>query len=277
MNNSMISAKVSMSAIQQRLDLIADNIANVNTVGYKRKEATFEDTLTRVQQQASDMKLPGRATPLGFNMGFGSQVTGVAVNFLQGTIRDTGRETNLAILGDALFVVQGQGEEEQRAYTRAGDFHIQPNPEDPESAFLVTSQGYHVMNTEDAPIEVPAGAKLQIDPQGNITATVGDTVTAAGTIALVTPQRKDVLVQKDGGLFVLPTGVAEGDVLTDIADLELPEGQQVQLRQGALESSNVDLATEMAEMLQVQRAYQLSARALTSSDTMMGLANNLRG
>ncbi|MNJ58896.1 Flagellar basal-body rod protein FlgG [compost metagenome] len=91
----------------------------------------------------------------------------------------------------------------------------------------------------------------------------------------MTPLRPEALEQKDGNLFVLAPGAVIEEVLT--ATSELPQNEQASIRQGALESSNVDLANEMAEMMQVQRAYQLAARALTSSDTMMNLANNLRG
>ncbi|MGZ7446164.1 flagellar hook-basal body protein [Paenibacillus sp. TH7-28] len=274
MNNSMISAMVSMGGIQQRLDLLADNIANVNTVGYKRKEASFEDTLTEVQQQIPKFNnLSGRATPSGFNLGFGSRLSHVALNFQQGSIKETGNTTDLAIEGNALFsVLTPDG---VKAYTRAGDFHIQPNPNDGESSYLMNNQGYVVLKSDGEPIEIPAGAKLAIDGEGNIRATLGEEVTEAGRIALLTPERPEALRQRDGNLFVLADGVNEADALVDT--LTLPVGKQAGVRQGALEQSNVDLTDEMAEMVQVQRAYQLSARALTSSETMMGLANNLRG
>ncbi|GJM82983.1 hypothetical protein HMSSN139_54790 [Paenibacillus sp. HMSSN-139] len=123
MNNTIISAMVSMSGIQQRLDLLADNIANVDTAGYKRKQANFEDTLTRVQQQTSDLNLPGRATPSGFNLGFGSRMSQVTVNYTQGPIKETGNPTDLAIEGNAMFsVLTPDG---VVAYTRGGDFHVQ--------------------------------------------------------------------------------------------------------------------------------------------------------
>lgn len=272
MNNSMISAMVSMSGIQQRLDLLADNIANVNTVGYKRKEASFQDTLTSVMQQSSDFQLAGRSTPLGVNMGFGSRMSELSVNYTQGTMKETGNMTDLAIEGNAMFeVITLDGE---RGFTRAGNFHIQPNPADPETAYLVTGQGNFLLNSEGEFIEVPSGSKLHIDGAGNIIAVDGTTETEVGRIGLVTPLRPDALIQKDSNLFVLAPGETEGVI---IATSDLAQEEQAAIRQGVLENSNVDLANEMAEMMQVQRAYQLAARALTSSDTMMNLANNLRG
>jgi len=274
MNNSMISAMVSMSGIQQRLDLLADNMANLNTVGFKRKEATFEDTLTRVQQQAKGMELPGRVSPSGFNLGFGSMMAGAEVNFEQGPIKQTDIPTDLAIEGNALFSVMTAGN--IKAYTRAGNFMIQPDPNDAESAWLVTNDGHYLLNTDGERIVVPANSKLQIDEHGWITAVAGSgAAEQIGRIQLYTPIRTDALQKRDGNLFVIAPGAQEADVLANT--FALPQDQQARLRQGALESSNVNLTDEMAELMQVQRAYQLSARALTSSDTMMNLANNLRG
>ncbi|GIP51571.1 MULTISPECIES: flagellar hook-basal body protein [Paenibacillus] len=272
MNNSMISAMVSMNGIQQRLDLLSDNIANMDTTGYKRKEASFEDTLTRVQKQTSKMELTGRATPSGFDLGFGSRMTSITSNFTQGSIKLTDNPTDLAIEGNALFAVLT---ESGKAYTRAGDFHLQQDPSDPESTYLVNNMGQFVLNADDERIAVPAGSKLQIDGQGNIRAVSGNEVNDLGRIQLLTPIRPEALEQVDGNLFVLASGAVEADVLSETA--LLPQAQQAQIRQGALEGSNVNLTDEMAEMLQVQRAYQLAARALSSSETMMGLANNLRG
>lgn len=273
MNNSMISAMVSMSGVQKRLDLLSENIANMDNVGYKRKEASFEDTLTRVKQQTSEMQLTGRSTPSGFNYGLGSKMSAIATNFSQGSIKETGSDTDLAVEGNALFAVQTAGN--VKAYTRAGDFHIQPDPDNPQSAYLVTSQGNFVLNSDGDRIVVPAGSKLQIDAEGFIMAKSGTEVVSAGRIQLLTPIRPDALEQVDGNLFVLTYGAIEGDVLIDTQSI--PQDQRASLRQGAVESSNVNLTDEMAELMQVQRVYQLAARALTSSETMMSLANNLRG
>ncbi|WP_339817988.1 flagellar hook-basal body protein [Paenibacillus sp. FSL R7-0216] len=273
MNNTIISAMVSMSGIQQRLDLLADNIANVDTAGYKQKQANFEDTLTRVQQQTSDLNLPGRATPSGFTLGFGSRMSQVTVNYTQGSIKETGNPTDLAIEGNAMFsVLTPDG---VVAYTRGGDFHVQPDPADAGAAFLVNKQGYVVLNADGDPITFPSDAKISVDAEGNLLATNGEGTTEVGRIALLTAERPEVLVQKDGNLFVLAAGVDPAQAMVDT--MSLPQDQRASLRQGALEASNVDLTDVMAEMLQVQRAYQLTARALTSGETMMGLANNLRG
>ncbi len=106
MNSSMINAMVSMNGMQQKLDVLADNIANVNTVGYKRKEASFEDLLTNMKQQDAAFRQPVRLTPLGFNQGWGSRLTMVQPDLAQGPIQPTDNPYDIAIEGDALFEVQ---------------------------------------------------------------------------------------------------------------------------------------------------------------------------
>ncbi|MBP2001803.1 flagellar basal-body rod protein FlgG [Paenibacillus shirakamiensis] len=272
MNNSMITAAVSMGSIQQRLDIISDNIANVNTAGYKSKGATFEDTLTEVVKQQKGMSLTGRGTPLGTQAAYGTKMTGVNRNFAQGPIQVTDNPTDLAIEGNALFAVQANG---QKAWTREGDFQIHPDPSNEKLAYLTTAQGYYVLDTNGAPISIPKGAKLSIDSAGTVKAQLGSTSATLGRIQLAAPIKTDALEQRADNLYVLAPGATEKDVLTAVD--ALPASERASLRQGALEQSNVDLTTEMSTMLQVQRAYQLSAKALTSSDTMSSLVNNLRG
>lgn len=108
MNNSMIGAMVSM-IVQQRLDLIADNIANINTVGYKSKQGSFEDVLANVQQQPSTYLQNGRAMPLGYNLGYGVKTAAIMKNMEQGPLKETGLPTDLAIQGNAMFEVQEMG------------------------------------------------------------------------------------------------------------------------------------------------------------------------
>lgn len=291
MNNSMISAMVSLGGTQQRLDLLADNLANANTAGYKSKQATFEETLTAVKKQGDKFKLDGRATPMGFQMGFGSKLSYISQNNKQGNLIETGNKTDIAIQGNALFKVS-LSEEGPTAYTRGGDFHLQPNPENEEEAYLVNGQGYFVLNEENERITVPANGEFNIDPDGNITALQGDEVVGLGAINVSVVIRPDALERRDNGLYVIradaglnvnaagPQGevrVLEQAVLQNNNTIDPQSSQRAKLQQGVIENSNVDISGTMAELIQVQRTYQLAARALTSSDNMMNLANNLRG
>ncbi|MFB5674745.1 flagellar hook-basal body protein [Paenibacillus terreus] len=272
MNNSMIGAMVTMASVQKRLDTIADNVANVNTVGYKSKEASFEDVLARVQQQPETYRQAGRAAPLGFNLGFGVKATGISTDMEQGALQETGNPTDLAIEGDALFAVEING---QKAWTRDGNFGFTPDPLGT-GMLLTTSEGHAVLDRNGIPVTAPIGSKVAIDRQGNLL--VRDNGTGVPYVAhqlqFVEPQRPEGLVQGTDNTFVLASGVAEDDVFGQGAATVVPATSAI--RQGYLEQSNVDLTDEMTEMMQIQRMFQMASRALTSSDTMMGLANSLR-
>ncbi|MUT65048.1 flagellar hook-basal body protein [Paenibacillus sp. NEAU-GSW1] len=274
MNSSMINAMVSMNGLQQKLDLMADNIANINTVGYKRKEATFQDLLNTMYEQPEAFNQTGRLTPLGFSQGWGSRLSIIQPNLEQGTITDTGRESDIAIQGNALFevIVDGEG---NRAYTRNGAFQLTVDGNG--DTILATAEGYPVVATvagREQRVVVPDGYKLRVNADGSLqgVATNGDTIDL-GQLKLVQPTRPAALTPVADNLFAVADGINVDDVLQNIT----PNADNgVAVRQGALEQSNVNLSEEMTELINVQRAYQLAARAITSSDTMMGLANGLR-
>ncbi|SFF24374.1 flagellar basal-body rod protein FlgG [Paenibacillus catalpae] len=274
MNSSMINASVSMNALQQKLDMMADNIANVNTVGYKRKEATFEDLLNNTRKQPDAFNQPGRMTSLNFNQGWGSRLAMIQPNLQQGTIKTTDKDTDLAIEGNALFevIVDAAGD---RAYTRNGALQLTVAANG--DTILATPEGYPVIaNTPagEGPLVVPNGYKLRVNPDGTAqgVATDGSTI-ELGSIKLVQATRPAALTLVADNLYQIADGINVADVLQNVT----PNGDNgIALRQGSLEQSNVNLGDEMTELINVQRAYQLASRALTSSDTMMGLANSLR-
>ncbi|CAM2930572.1 flagellar hook-basal body protein [Paenibacillus sediminis] len=266
MNNSMISSSVSLAGIQQKIDVISGNIANVNTVGYKSKDATFEDTLTRVQDQSKQYDLPGRKSPLGYNLGFGSYLAASTYNMSQGSLQETGKETDFAIQGNALFAVDAGG---TQAWTREGDFQLSPDSNG--DLFLTTNQGYFVLDTNGQPIQVANGSHIRVDAQGNVTEIdLAGNENVVAQLNLVEVARPESLVEAGGNLYKLAAGANASNVFNPVTD-------QASVRQGFLEQSNVDLTKEMTDLTQAQRAYQLAARALTSSDNMMSIANNLRG
>jgi len=275
MNSSMIKALNSMNSYQMKLDMIADNVANSNTVGYKKKSAVFEDLLNTMKNQPEGFELDGRLTPLGFNQGWGSRVTGIATDFTQGTLNETGVLTDMAIEGNALFEVQVDAAG-TTAYTRDGSFQISIN--EAGEAVLTTSQGYPVVATlpdgSQGRIVVPDGYAMQVNGDGSVNAVneAGNSI-ALGRIRLVEAVRPDALVQVADNLFAVALGA---DAAQAVAQVMPNAENRIAIRQGYLEKSNVDLSIEMTDAIKVQRAYQLAARALSSSETMMQLANNLR-
>jgi len=283
-NNSMISAAASMGAMQRKLDMLAENIANLNTSGYKRKNAVFEDILTNIQPQERDFDLPGRQSPLGFTQGWGARVVAQTLDLTQGPLQQTGNSTDVAIEGNALFEVRvGAALNSERAFTRQGAFQLMPVTEadGTVSRMLVTDSGQPVVavdNGEDTFIRVPDGYDLHIAADGTLTAANADQTETLdlGKLKLVEVTKPDLLQAVGDNLYGVPQNVNADDVVRSIQDAPGQESG-VAVRQGYLEQSNVNLVEEMADLIAVQRAYQLNARALTSGDQMLQMATDLRG
>jgi len=287
MNNSMINSSVSMHALQKKLDLVANNIANSNTTGYKRREASFQDVLTSVKQQPSGFQKLGRLSPLGYNQGWGARLVQAQLNISQGSLESTGNAYDLAIEGNGLFEINtvirdaNNNLTTQTAWTRDGGFQLSQSadPADPDM-FLMTKEGNYVMGTDDSPIRIPANHTVKIEPNGTIMALDDADKSAApleiGQIKMVRVIRPQLLQQLGDNLYQLPAGVPNREDILQTVDAVNNAVDPIAIRQGYLEQANVALADEMTELLQVQKAFQLNSRAVTSSDTMMGIANNLR-
>ncbi|MDR6553634.1 flagellar hook-basal body protein [Paenibacillus qinlingensis] len=287
MNNSMINSSVSMHSLQQKLDILSNNIANVNTNGFKKKEASFEDVLTNVQAQPEGFRQQGRFSPLGFNQGWGSRLVQIQTNLAQGPIQSTSLPTDFAIQGDGLFEIAVSKVDEngnqvfQPAWTRNGAFSLTPDGQG--GTVLTTKEGHYVADTNGNPINVPSGMRPVVDKDGTIQGYNEQDPTAApvtiGQIKLVRVVRPQLLQDVGDNLYTLPAGITaaeKANILQDVNGVAATEATRVSLLQGYLEQSNVTLSDEMTDLVVVQRALQLNSRAITSSDQMMNMANNLR-
>ncbi|MFD2672045.1 flagellar hook-basal body protein [Marinicrinis sediminis] len=291
MNGSLINAQVSMHALQRKLDLLSHNIANVNTAGYKRKDATFHDLLTRYQSQTDDFEKAGRMTPIGLNMGSGSRLGVDWTDFSQGTLQQTDQPFDLAIEGPGMLEVQVVGfdadgnRQDTRGFVRGGNLQITDTNQ---GLALTDGNGHFVVGIDGNPIVLPADRRIVIDDSGRIEAyddASGQPPVQVGQLKMVKVEKPERLIASGDNLYVLPedpeTNGPMAGVITEAALLNLPQSewmnqQGLRIHQGFMEQSNVDLTREMTELVSVQRAYQLNARALSSSDTLMNLANNLR-
>lgn len=287
MNNSMINSSVSMHSLLQKLDILSSNIANVNTNGFKKKEASFEDVLTNVQSQPEGFRQQGRFSPLGFNQGWGSKLVQIQTNLAQGPIQSTGSITDFAIQGDGLFeVAVSQVDADgnpvfQPAWTRNGAFSLTPDADG--GTVLTTKEGHFVTNSEGEPIRIPTGFRPVVEQNGTIYGYSEQDPSAAplnlGQIKLVRVVRPQLLQDAGDNLYALPAGITEAEkanILQNVNPGLDTSNNRVTLMQGFLEQSNVTLADEMTDVVMVQRALQLNSRAITSSDQMMNIANNLR-
>lgn len=286
MNHSMINAYVSMQAMQQKLDVLAHNISNLNTTGYKRREASFQDILTNVYQQPGGFQQAGRLTPLGLPQGWGAKLGQIELRMDQGSLMATDNPLDLALEGDGLFEVMRDNVDPDGnpmiAWTRDGSFQLTYDPADPDMMILATQQGEIVRGVDDLSIQIPAHHTIRIDDQGRVYSTSPEEPEAEpelrGQLKIMRVERPQALMNEGGNLFTLPPGTGAEGIIEEI-DWDLiaaDERRTIAVRQGFLEQSNVNLTDEMTELTAVQRAYQLNARAITSSDTLMSLTNNLR-
>lgn len=273
---TMIQAAVTMNQLQNKLDLIGNNLANSQTPGYKSRSADFSSLLF---QQINNMKDPanaeGRLTPDGVRIGSGARIGSTNINSAVGSIKETGRGLDVALLEkNHLFQVQvtDNGVTETR-YTRAGAFYLSPvnNNQD---VMLTTSDGNPVLG-ENGPIVIPAGFdSISISDNGQISVTRGNDTLEAGRLSIVEAVRPRLLEATGENLLRLPDLQELGYNQNEIIQATNPNDTLV--KSGALEQSNVDISKEMTDLIITQRSYQFNARTISMSDQMMGLVNQLR-
>lgn len=258
MNPALWIAKTGLDAQQTRMSVISNNLANVNTAGFKRDRASFEDLLYQTVRQPGGATSEQTQLPTGLQLGTGVRVVATAKNFSQGNLNQTGNALDVAINGRGFFeVLMPDG---STAYTRDGSFQINAQGE------VVTNAGY------------PVQPGLQL-PEGAQSVTIG----ADGTVSVqVSGQAEAVQIgQLTLSDFVNPAGLeAKGENLfvetgaSGPAQSGAPGQNGVGvLVQGALESSNVNVVEELVSMIETQRAYETNAKAISTVDSMLGYLN----
>ncbi|HXG51813.1 MAG TPA: flagellar basal-body rod protein FlgG [candidate division Zixibacteria bacterium] len=254
------TAATGMHAQQLTLDVIANNLANVQTAGFKRSRVDFQDLVYETLQAPGAAAAQGQEIPSGFQVGHGSRAVATQRLFIKGDLQQTGNSLDLAIEGEGFFQVQLPGGE--TAYTRAGAF--KKNSE----GRLVTAEGF----TLQPPITIPADAiSVTVGVDGTVSVTqAGQTQPQqVGTIELVRFVNPAGLSSQGRNLF-LPTQ-ASGDAVPGTPG---QDGLGT-LLQGFIESSNVNVVEEMVGLITSQRAYEINSRAIRTADEMMQTANNL--
>ena len=281
MNQSMISASVTMGQLQKKLDTISNNVANVNTTGFKRRDVQFSDLLfQQLNNQIVDGQETGRNTPNGLRIGSGAKVAQTNVRMEQGAILQTDRPLDLALTEKGLFFeVLPTEDDDTRRFTRDGAFYLTPNPNNGDQLFLVTGDGDYVMSRTGEAITIPANYDtITISDSGVINVNLKGEIANemnVGQLQLV-QVTKPQLLQNIGDNFFTFHNLEELELgIDDVLQFVPENGRSVM--QGALEGSNVDLAKEMSELILAQRSYQFNTRSISMADQMMGLVNNIRG
>ncbi|TZF88822.1 flagellar basal-body rod protein FlgG [Cognatilysobacter lacus] len=258
MTQALWIAKTGLDAQQTRMSVISNNLANVNTAGFKRDRANFEDLLYQTVRQPGGSTSEQTQLPTGLQIGTGVRVAATAKNFAQGNLSNTGNALDVAVNGRGFFeVLMPDG---TSAYTRDGSFQINSQGE------MVTNEGY------------PVQPGLQF-PQGTQSVTIGADGTVSAQIAGQTaPTQVGSLTLAD---FVNPAGLqAKGENLYAETGASGPAQQGApgtsglgSLVQGSVEGSNVNVVEELVSMIETQRAYETNAKAISTVDSMLGYLN----
>lgn len=260
MNRAMWTASSGMHAQQMKIDTIANNLANVNTNGYKRSRAEFSDLMYQTVRAPGARSSSNTRLPAGLQMGLGVQPGSVKKLFSQGDFANTGNPLDVVIRGNGFFqVLQPNG---GTAYTRDGAWTANSEGQ------LVNASGYLM----DPPITLPSDAlTVNIGEDGTVSVTQPgqSTATEVGQIELANFINPSGLLALGGNVFQATE--ASGDALTGTPGLD----GLGSIGQGFLEVSNVSIVTELVDMIAAQRAYELNSRAVRASDEMLQQLNNL--
>jgi len=249
-----------MAAQQMIVDTIANNLANINTTGFKRSQVDFQDLVYVKLSEAGREIAAGVTAPTGFEIGSGVTPASTLKVFTQGELQNTGRSLDLAIEGDGFFQVLGPSGEVR--YTRDGALRINANGN------LVTSSGY----TLQPAITIPADARsISVGADGTVSVFAGssNTATVVGTITLVRFPNPAGLSSE--GRNLLAETVASGSPATGTAG---QDGLGT-IQQGFLERSNVQMVAELVNLITAQRAYEINSRAIRVGDEMLTTTNRL--
>jgi flagellar basal-body rod protein FlgG len=260
MIRAMYSAASGLEAQQLNIDVIANNLANVNTAGFKESRAEFQDLLYQNVRASGAASSTSTDLPVGLQVGLGSRPVATSRLFSQGDFRQTGNPLDLVIEGQGFFQVRLPTNE--IAYTRAGSFHLNRD------GSLVTADG----NLLDPQITIPSDAlTITVGSDGTVSVTQPSQAQAqqVGTIQLSIFQNPAGLNSIGKNLF-LPT-TSSGEPITGTPG----ENGIGTIDQGFLEQSNVSVVQEMVNMIIGQRAYETNSKVVKTADDMLQTINNV--
>ena len=259
MNLSLYSAATGMEAQQLNLNTIANNLANVNTPGFKRSKIEFQDLLYQKPRESGTDSGGGNIVPTGIEVGNGSRVAATSKVFTQGQLTNTGEKLDIAIQGDGFFEVQRP--DGTIGYTRAGSFKLNAQGQ------VVTVDGLPILSGFQP---IPPGAtNVAVSEDGQVTV---QSSSGTQTFALTLTR------------FANPSGLRSlgGNLYEETAASGTPEngkpGEQGFGRtiQGYMEASNVNIVEEMVNLIVAQRAYEINSKSIQTSDEMLQNIANMK-
>lgn len=270
MMRSLWTAASGMIAQQTNVDTISNNLANVNTSGYKKETMEFKSLLYQtIQQKSTDTQ--GNPKPVGVQVGLGVRNSAITSQFTQGTLLETGNDYDFAIEGKGFFMVQQA--DGSVAYTRNGTFTLSTGTN---GLTLATSTGKPLLDTQGNPIVVDSKydpSKLTIDDNGNLAyPDASNNPQPIGIQIGLAQFNNPAGLEKMSESLYKATG-ASGDARLESADPVLTKSK---IHKGYVEGSNVQAVDEMVNLIVAQRAYEMNSKTITAADEMLQQANNLR-
>lgn len=276
-----------LRTFQKGLEVIGNNIANVNTTGFKGSSVKYSDSFSNILQASAPSTSGGSETPTTA-IGTGVTLAGISTNFSQGSLSSTGNVTDLGIAGNGYFIVNNAATSSSYA-TRSGDFRLDAQ------GYLITQQGYRVQGLTGGTASTPPAAvgdiklgtpplttelqSFSIDKSGNLVEFYSDG-SSATTNQVLTQNFNDpaALMPVGHGLFANMTtaGPVSGSVALTAAANTPGLGGLGLIQSGTLELSNVDLTQQFADLITTQRSFQAASRLITVSDSVLEDIVNLK-
>ncbi|UOR43472.1 flagellar basal-body rod protein FlgG [Helicobacter pylori] len=261
MLRSLYSATSGMLAQQTHIDTTSNNIANVNTTGFKKSRADFNDLFYQAMQYAGTNTSNTTLSPDGMEVGLGVRPSAITKMFSQGSPKETENNLDVAITGKGFFQVQLP--DGTTAYTRSGNFKLD------EQGNLVTSEGYLLIPQITLP-EDTTQVNIGVDGTVSVTQGLQTTSNVIGQITLANFVNPAGLHSMGNNLFSITNASGEAIVGN-------PDSQGLgKLRQGFLELSNVRLVEEMTDLITAQRAYEANSKSIQTADAMLQTVNSLK-
>ena len=254
MMRSLWISKTGMEAQQTQLDTISNNLANVSTNGYKRAHAVFEDLMYQNLRQAGANSTEQTTLPTGLQVGLGTRAVATSRSFSQGNLQQSSNNLDVAVLGNGFFEVQMP--DGTTGYTRDGSFQVNATGQ------LVTNNGYAVQPG----ITIPAAAQsVTIGSDGTVSVTLSGQATPQTVGQLQTANFVNPAGLEPKGQNIFGETAASGTATTGTPG----QNGLGALRQGFVETSNVNVVEELVAMIQTQRSYELNSKAIQTSDQML--------
>jgi len=264
--SALHSAATGLTALSTEIDVVAHNLANVNTAGFKASRVNFEDLIYQEKAQPGVENANGDQRPAGTFVGLGVDISNTQFDFQQGSLVPSARELDWAVEGNGFFMVDilddfGNG----IGFTRAGNFFVNSDGD----VVLGNSDGPRL----DPPINIPQDATaVEVSSTGEVSAFIGNdtAATVVGQIELATFINPAGLKPLGGNIFI------ESDASGPVLQGNPGEANRGLIKQKFIEASNVDPVTELISLIKAQRAFELNSQTIQAADESMSVISNLR-